>query len=129
MDSSDTTEIDRTRRIRRIALLISVIPLVILVLIAVGICVIAFVILSAMIGCRAVLPPTKLIMVTSKYPFAATTKTLCEWMEGTVPNPSIKDEAPYRICASKATPEGRAHCQRCSGESGCYHDWAVPQLE
>ena len=44
-----TTEIERTGRIRRIAL-ISVITLVILVLIAVGIYVIAFVILSPMIG-------------------------------------------------------------------------------
>jgi hypothetical protein len=44
-----TTEIERTRRIRRIAV-ISVITLVILVLIAVGIYVIAFVILSPMIG-------------------------------------------------------------------------------
>ena len=49
MDSSVTTEIERTRRIRRIAL-ISVVTLVILVLIAVGIYVIAFVILSPMIG-------------------------------------------------------------------------------
>jgi hypothetical protein len=49
VDSSVTTEIERTRRIRRIAL-ISVITLVILVLIAVGIYVIAFVILSPMIG-------------------------------------------------------------------------------
>ena len=49
MDSSGTTEIERTRRIRRIAV-ISVITLVILVLIAVGIYVIAFVILSPMIG-------------------------------------------------------------------------------
>jgi hypothetical protein len=49
VDSSGTTEIERTRRIRRIAV-ISVITLVILVLIAVGIYVIAFVILSPMIG-------------------------------------------------------------------------------
>jgi hypothetical protein len=49
VDSSGTTEIQRTRRIRRIAV-ISVIALVILVLIAVGIYVIAFVILSPMIG-------------------------------------------------------------------------------
>jgi hypothetical protein len=49
MDSSQTTEIERTRRIRRISV-ISVITLVILVLIAVGIYVIAFVILSPMIG-------------------------------------------------------------------------------
>jgi hypothetical protein len=49
MDSSGTTEIERTRRIRRIAV-ISVVTLVILVLIAVGIYVIAFVILSPMIG-------------------------------------------------------------------------------
>jgi hypothetical protein len=49
MDSSETTEIERTRRIRRIAV-ISVITLVILVLIAVGIYLIAFVILSPMIG-------------------------------------------------------------------------------
>jgi hypothetical protein len=43
-----TTEIERTRRIRRIAV-ISVITLVILVLIALGIYVIAFVMLSPMI--------------------------------------------------------------------------------
>jgi hypothetical protein len=43
MDSSGTTEIERTRRIRRIAV-IAVITLVILVLIAVGIDLIAFVI-------------------------------------------------------------------------------------
>ena len=49
MGSSEKTEIERTRRIRRIAV-ISVITLVILVLIAVGIYVIAFVILSPMIG-------------------------------------------------------------------------------
>jgi hypothetical protein len=49
MDSSETTEIERTRRIRRIAV-ISVITLRILVPIAVGIYVIAFVILSPMIG-------------------------------------------------------------------------------
>ena len=49
MDSGERTEIERTRRIRRIAVL-SVITLVILVLIAVGIYVIAFVILSPMIG-------------------------------------------------------------------------------
>jgi uncharacterized membrane protein len=49
MDSSERTEIERTRRIRRNAA-ISVITLVILVLIAVGIYVIAFVILSPMIG-------------------------------------------------------------------------------
>jgi hypothetical protein len=49
MDWGERTEIERTRRIRRIAV-ISVITLVILVLIAVGIYVIAFVILSPMIG-------------------------------------------------------------------------------
>ena len=49
MDSGERTEIERTRRIRRIAL-VSVITLVILVLIAVGIYVIAFVILSPMTG-------------------------------------------------------------------------------
>ena len=49
MDASGTTEIQRTRRLRRIAL-IAVVTLVILVLIAVGIYVIAFVILSPMIG-------------------------------------------------------------------------------
>ena len=49
MDSSERTEIECTRRIRRIAA-ISVITLVILVLIALGIYVIAFVILSPMIG-------------------------------------------------------------------------------
>jgi flagellar basal body-associated protein FliL len=49
MDSSEKTEIERTRRIRRSAV-ISIITLVILVLIAVGIYVIAFVILSPMIG-------------------------------------------------------------------------------
>jgi hypothetical protein len=49
MDSSETTEINCTRRIRRVTLL-SVITVVILVLIAVGIYVIAFVIVSPMIG-------------------------------------------------------------------------------
>jgi hypothetical protein len=49
MDASGTTEIQRTRRLRRIAL-IAVITLVILVLIAAGIYVITFVILSPMIG-------------------------------------------------------------------------------
>ena len=49
MDASGTAEIQRTRRIRRVAL-VAVITLVILVLIAVGIYVIAFVILSPMIG-------------------------------------------------------------------------------
>jgi hypothetical protein len=49
MDSGERTEIERTRRIRRIAA-VSVITLVILVMIAVGIYVIAFVILSPMIG-------------------------------------------------------------------------------
>jgi hypothetical protein len=49
MDSSERTEIERTRRIRRIAVT-SVITLVILVLIAVGIYLVAFVILSPMIG-------------------------------------------------------------------------------
>ena len=46
MDSSETTEIERTRRIA----VISVITLVILGLMAVGIYVIAFLILSPMIG-------------------------------------------------------------------------------
>jgi hypothetical protein len=48
-----------------------------------------------------------------------------------MPDPSIKDEALYRICASKATPKRRrrAFFRRCSGESGCYDDWTVPQLE
>lgn len=49
MDASETAEIQRTRGLRRLAL-IAVITLVILVLIAVGIYVIAFVILSPMIG-------------------------------------------------------------------------------
>ena len=49
MDPSENAEIQRTRRIRRIAL-VSVITLVILVLIAVGIYVVAFVILSPVIG-------------------------------------------------------------------------------
>lgn len=49
MDSGEQAEIERTRRVRRIAL-ISVVTLLILVLIAVGIYVIAFVILSPMIG-------------------------------------------------------------------------------
>jgi hypothetical protein len=49
MDPTENAEIQRTRRIRRIAL-ISVITLVILVLIAVGIYVVAFVILSPAIG-------------------------------------------------------------------------------
>lgn len=49
MDASETAEIQRTRGLRRVAL-IAVITLVILVLIAVGIYVIAFVVLSPMIG-------------------------------------------------------------------------------
>jgi hypothetical protein len=49
MDPSEKADIERTRRVRRIAL-ISVITLAILVLIAVGIYVVAFVILSPMIG-------------------------------------------------------------------------------
>jgi hypothetical protein len=49
MDSSERTEIDRTRRIRRIAV-IFVITLVNLVPIAVGIYLIAFVIVSPMTG-------------------------------------------------------------------------------
>jgi hypothetical protein len=49
MDPSEKADIERTRRIRRIAL-ISVITLAILVLIAVGIYVVAFVILSPVIG-------------------------------------------------------------------------------
>jgi hypothetical protein len=49
MDSSERTEIERTSRIRRMAVT-SVITLVILVLIAVGIYLVAFVILSPMIG-------------------------------------------------------------------------------
>lgn len=49
MDASETAEIQRTPGLRRVAL-IAVITLVILVLIAVGIYVIAFVILSPMIG-------------------------------------------------------------------------------
>jgi hypothetical protein len=49
MDASETAEIQRTCGLRRVAL-IAVITLVILVLIAVGIYVIAFVILSPMIG-------------------------------------------------------------------------------
>jgi hypothetical protein len=48
MDPTENAEIQRTRRVRRIAL-ISVITLVILGLIAVGIYLIAFVILSPMI--------------------------------------------------------------------------------
>jgi hypothetical protein len=78
MESGERTEIQRTRRIRHVAV-VSVITLVILVLIAVGIYVIAFVILSPMTGGPAVLPPTKLTMVTSRYPLAATTKTRCDW--------------------------------------------------
>jgi hypothetical protein len=49
VDSSESTEFERTHRIRRFAV-ISVITLVILVLIAVGIYVFAFVIVSPMIG-------------------------------------------------------------------------------
>lgn len=49
MDPSEQADIQRTRRVRRIAL-ISVIVLLILVLIAVGIYVVAFVILSPMFG-------------------------------------------------------------------------------
>jgi len=48
VDPSEQAEIQRTRRLRRIVL-ISVITLVILGLIAVGICLVAFVILSPMI--------------------------------------------------------------------------------
>jgi hypothetical protein len=48
MDPCEQAEIQRTRRIRRIAL-ISVITLVILALIAVGICLVAFMILSSTI--------------------------------------------------------------------------------
>jgi hypothetical protein len=86
MDSGERTKIERTRRIRHVAV-VSVITLVILVLIAVGIYVIAFVILSPMTGGPAVLPPTKLTMVTSRYPLAATTKTRCDW-EGKQPGTS-----------------------------------------
>lgn len=49
MDESQTTEIQRTRRLRRAAL-IAVITLVVLLLVAVGVYVIAFVIMSPMIG-------------------------------------------------------------------------------
>jgi hypothetical protein len=49
MDASWTTGIQRTRRLRRIAV-IAVIRLVIVIVIAVSIYVIAFVILSPMIG-------------------------------------------------------------------------------
>jgi hypothetical protein len=48
VDPRDKAEVQQTRRIRRIAL-ISVITLVILGLIAVGICLVAFVILSPVI--------------------------------------------------------------------------------
>jgi hypothetical protein len=48
MDPCEQAEIQRTRRIRRIAL-ISVITSVILALIAVGICLVAFMILSSTI--------------------------------------------------------------------------------
>jgi hypothetical protein len=49
VDEREAAEIERTRRIRRIAL-ISVITLAVLVLIAVGIYVFAFVVLSPMTG-------------------------------------------------------------------------------
>jgi hypothetical protein len=49
MDDSESTQIQRTRRLRRAAL-IAVITLAVLVLVAVGVYIIAFVILSPMIG-------------------------------------------------------------------------------
>lgn len=49
MHESDATEIQRTRRLRRIAVT-AVITLVVLILVAVGVYVIAFVILSPMFG-------------------------------------------------------------------------------
>jgi hypothetical protein len=49
MDASESTQIQRTRRLRRAAV-IAVITLAVLVLIAVGVYIIAFVILSPMIG-------------------------------------------------------------------------------
>jgi hypothetical protein len=49
MDGSESTEIQRTRRLRRTAV-IALITLAVLVLIAVGVYIIAFVILSPMIG-------------------------------------------------------------------------------
>ncbi|HZU46981.1 MAG TPA: hypothetical protein VFA16_06985 [Mycobacterium sp.] len=49
MDEADTTDTARTRNLGRVAL-IAVITLVVLILVAVGIYVIAFVILSPMMG-------------------------------------------------------------------------------
>jgi hypothetical protein len=49
MDDSESAQIQRTRRLRRAAV-IAVITLAVLVLIAVGVYIIAFVILSPMIG-------------------------------------------------------------------------------
>jgi hypothetical protein len=49
MDDSESTQIQRTRRLRRAAV-IAVVTLAVLVLIAVGVYIIAFVILSPMIG-------------------------------------------------------------------------------
>jgi phage shock protein PspC (stress-responsive transcriptional regulator) len=49
MDASETTEFQRTRRLRRVVI-IAVITLAVLVLVAVAVYVIAFVILSPMLG-------------------------------------------------------------------------------
>jgi hypothetical protein len=49
MDASETTEIERTRRLRRVAI-IAGITLAALVLVAVAVYVVAFVILSPMLG-------------------------------------------------------------------------------
>jgi hypothetical protein len=49
MDDSESAQIQRTRRLRRAAV-IAVVTLAVLVLIAVGVYIIAFVILSPMIG-------------------------------------------------------------------------------
>jgi flagellar basal body-associated protein FliL len=49
MDQADTTDPARTRNLKRVAL-IAVIALVVLILVAVGVYVIAFVILSPMLG-------------------------------------------------------------------------------
>jgi hypothetical protein len=49
MDDSESAQIQRTRRLRRAAV-IAVVTLAVLVLIAVGVYIIAFVILSPMVG-------------------------------------------------------------------------------
>jgi hypothetical protein len=84
MIASEAPEVRRTRRIRRLA----VITLVILVSVAVGIDVVAFVILSPRDRVTCGPFADELIMVYSRYPLAATCKTRrCD-----------------RICASRENP-------------------------